>query len=206
MRKAFKMTALLLAIVMLAAFAGCKKDAITDDKPQTGGEAELTDAQIRRAKELASAFRLFGECDVEKGIDIRSAEYMVFCMYTGRLERSDVEGYGIVSLEDANGMLAELFKGFDPKSMLHTKYDAEKEQPLYYSEGRYFVLISDLSSYDYEVTRANELVGAKGQRLGDVLNVKVLKDGQPETTIVLELYDSESAVYSIRKCSFEQIG
>lgn len=205
MRKALRITALALALVMLAALSGCGKDNKPDPGPEKGGEKALSEEETARAEELASAFRLFGECDIEKGIELRTAERMIFCMYTGSLEESDTAGYGVIDADEADGMLMRIFSGFDAKGMFRTKYKEGEEQELYYSDGRYFVKLTDLSAYTYSVTAANELVDKDGKRIGDVITVSVMKDGAREATIRLELADSEQAVYSIRKCSIDYV-
>lgn len=202
MRKALRITALILALVSIAALCGCHKEE-TPVKPEKGEKTALTEEQTARAVEIARAFDLFGECDIEKGLELRRVEYMVYCMYTGTLAESGVEGYGMVDKDEADDMLAKLFKGFEPKSMIRTKYDASKDQDYYLSEGRYFVRLTDTSGYEFKVTEAHELVDQKGARLGDVVLVSVIKDGAADKTIKLELIDSDTAVYSIRKCSFE---
>ena len=202
MRKAFRTAAFALALIFAAALCGCHKEK-EQVKPEKGGETVLSEEQNARAAELGRAFSLFGECDIDKGLELRRVEYMIYCMYTGTLGPTDVEGYGMISREEADEMLRELFNGFDPKSIVRTKYDAEEDQALYLSGDRYFVKLSDLSAYEYKVTASNELVDRNGERLGDVVTVSVINGGTPEMALRLELIDSAEAVYSIRKCTVE---
>lgn len=205
MRKTLRITALLTALLMLAALSGCKKEKHSDEGPEKGGETVLNEAETARVIKIAAAFRLFGECDIEKGLELRRVERMVFCMYTGALEPSDTEGYGIVSQDEADKMLAELFNGFDPKGLFRTRYKEGADQEFYLANGWYLVKLTDLSAYSYEVTSANELMDKDGERIGVTVTVLVSNGGKPDFLIRLELFDSETAVYSIRKCSFEYL-
>lgn len=191
---------MILAALMLLCACACRGRVPDPAKPDETDGMGLTQEQRARIERLASAFRLFGDCDAAKGIQLMSCERMIYCWYTGEIGESEVEGYGCVPAEDAFKTLSSIFSGLDFSGMIRTKYDPSEEQELFVIRDNYYVKCTDLSAFTYEITSAKELADADGKAYGTGVTVGVFENGTEMCSMELDLIPHEESVYSVVRC------
>ncbi|MBO4562528.1 MAG: hypothetical protein J5772_02830 [Clostridia bacterium] len=201
MKLVSRLCAALLAVLTLLCLASCKARKPSPAEPEKTEASGLTASQEARVRELAAAFRLFGDCDAAKGIAIAACERMVYCFYTSALEASDVEGYGRVSVDDANAMLSSIFRGLDFKGIMRTKYDPNADQELFALNDYYYVKRTDGTAFAYEIASVSDLKDEDGNTYGVRVGVDITENGETYGSMELDLVPDENAVYSVVKCA-----
>ena len=202
-----RLAALAVAAVMLFCLAACKGGSPQGDKEGTETAlpsdnalaAELTAAQQERAKLLAAAFMRFGEYDITEGVTISRIEEMINCMYCTILDESEVEGFGRVTIEEADDMLRSVFGSDTLELVLRTKYDASEEQD-YYSMNDYYYVRRIAEVYDYEITSVSPIADEDGAVIGVKVMVDAKSNGIDNVTIALDLADNSEGELCVKRC------
>lgn len=188
-----KFFATALALMMLIPFAACVKPA--EDTDGLG----LTEKESERILDLAHTFRVFGEFDISKGVDMKSYETFIYCLYTWKL--AEVErGYGTVSVEEADRALKSLLgSGMDTTALVRTKHKPNEVQLIYFAGDSYYILLTDDSAYKYEITSASIEKDGSGEKTSVTAMVKVTGEASSFSLELKLVYGSDDIFY-INKC------
>ena len=193
-----RFSALLLAAALVLGLAACSGNG--GDAP---AEFKLTRAEEDRIISLARAFRIYGEFDGESGFELRQFEYLVYSLTTCELSESDVAGYGRVSLEEADELVNGVLGGkLNSAGLIRTKYKANEIQVIYAIGDYYYVMRTDDGAYTYTISSAWALTDDDGARTG-VAALVTVSGGESEFKLAFELLDSETSVFSVRKCEIQ---
>ena len=207
----------LLALLMLAALAACAPRQGNGPQPTEAPDAAgLTEEQSRRIIELAAAFDEFGEFSLDKGLELASAERMIYCYYRGLLPESELKGFGRVTVEEGLAALAGVFKGMQVPEILRTKYNAAEEQELFILNGFYYIRLPEGQDKQFELRRVEPIngepeasSGKKDDKAGEGIEptlrafVDVKAGGKLEKVIVLDLMPNEEWQFSAAGCGFQ---
>ena len=201
--KSFLSAVLLLcmafALIFACACTGAGQKPAETEAPEGG----LTQQQEERILRLAKAFDVFGPFDMEySGLELSTGERMVYCYYTGLLDEAELEGYGRVTIEEAENTLAGVFKGMELPEFIRTKYDPSKDQKAFALNGYYYIRLEPKVGMQYTIKSA-EAVEIKDSPVTMRARVEVACRGEVEKQLLLELIPNEEWVYSAYKCGVE---
>ena len=131
----------ILSITLLLCMAflfACAKEPAKQDETETG----FSEKQLARICELAELFSKFGPCDIEEGIQLTKIERLIPCHWADRLEEAELEGYGKVTVEEADAFVDSVLKGIKLTDLVRTKYDPTKDQECFVLNGHYYIKLS----------------------------------------------------------------
>lgn len=197
--------AALLAAVFVLCACGCTAGG-KDDKPEVteapATELTLSSAQQARVLELAAAFRQYGEFKNTQDTEFSRLEYIVFCMFTDKLNECEVKGFGKLSSEEADAAIFGAFGEIKIMDVMRRKYDAEVDQTYYFKNGSYYIMRTDNSAYSYRIISAEEVHDDNGVLLHEAV-VLVQREGTDELYMTLTLVPEEAAVYRVSACGIQ---
>ena len=194
--------ALLAAIMLLCAWTlACGPRQNNGEEPE---ELKLTEAQKERILELAQAFSLYGPVDVEEGFPITRLEYLIPCFWSCKLEGSEVEGYGRISIEEADASIDGMLPGAKIPELVRTAYDPSLDQDYYVRDGYYYIRLTDASKVDCELESWSFITDEAGENTGVRATVKVSENGKPRAGVTLVLPFSEAYEFSVSECTISE--
>lgn len=187
MKRFVKLISLALATCMLASVLtvlGCKKD---DGKDSFG----LTDTQRANILAISEAFVESGKTyNNDYALSVKEIEQFIYYLYNDELT-SEIEGYGIVSGDDA---LARIKMFFGISSVLHT-HKSTAEPDFYYYNKNYYVKTNS------PVVTESDIVFCKQDESGNY-NVTVQCSGVDDMRIDLEfVFTIEGDEVLVRSCT-----
>lgn len=186
-------TALLLALLTLAGLSACSRK---EPKKEDAGYT-LTAKEEAKVLELARAFRIYGDFDIERVFPASKTENMIFSLYTAALPESDTRGYGKVAIKETDELVKRML-GFDATALVRTKFKPTEVQLIYTVGDNYYVFLTDDSGYSYEISSAELLPDESGARKGVKANVRITGP-EGAFSIVLTLRDDDKFVFTVLK-------
>ena len=188
----------LLLLTILLSLAACGSPG----GPETPSAAapteavtELDDAQLARAKQLAAAFALFGDCDARYGLELKQLDRMVYCFYTGELDRA-ADGVITIAKDEADKTVRGIFRGLEMPELFRAK---RGEDPGYYYEDGFYYIEPAESATEVGIRSAKPLEGTDGAQIGFTVVAEVKAEGVMKE-LELDLVFDEESVFSAARC------
>lgn len=219
-KKLLRITALivsLLAVLQLCACSGgnegdeptvtepAETEQVTAAPRDEAGDANLTEAQEARIKKLAAAFFRFGPCNMKEGVPVSQLERIIYCMCCDDIAPCELDGYGRISIEEADALVSSVFKDVSIPDLFRTKYDAAAEQELFLLNDHYYIRITDDPVVSTEMISCRDLAESDGRVTGIVAEVRVLTQNGGGAVVKLELDPIEEYEYTLISCESEYI-
>ncbi len=198
---AVAVVAAVMSVLFVFCLAGCDgrrgNEAVQPTEAQTDG---LTEAQRERILELAAAFRQYGEFSNTGNTEFARLEYILFCLFSDKLDECEVKGFGKLSSESADEAICGVFGDIKIMDVMRRKYDADADQTYYFRNGSYYIMRTDNSAYTYTIKSVREKTDDKGVLLTEA-EVLVQRSGAEELVLTLTLVPDEGAVYRMSACT-----
>lgn len=188
-----RMLLMVLAALTALALFGCAKPNADGDPQQT--EAALTEEQTARIEFLAEAFARFGPCDMKNGLTLSWMERIIPCVWAGRLEECELEGFCKVTLEEADATVDSVFKGMEIPDYTRKKYDASQDQEYFLLNGYYYMKLAKPLTARIDSVKPFEDAETGAERVR--ATVSVFEEGELMTVVTMELAPDAESCYSV---------